>query len=103
MLLSDEEHFTIILSAIRDYTPGETDIAILIVEKVSNQLSGLVNQQFSTQDIYDEVVECFDFYNDFIKEKKIDLKPIDDDIYELVLVYLNMIVEEYDEMDAKNN
>ena len=100
MLLSDEEHFTIILSAIRDYTPGETDIAILIVEKVSNQLSGLVNQQFSTQDIYDEVVECFDFYNDFIKEKKIDLKLIDDDIYELVLVYLNMIVEEYDEMDA---
>ena len=100
MLLSDEEHFTIILSAIRDYTPGETDIAILIVEKVSNQLSGLVNQQFSTQDIYDEVVECFDFYNDFIKEKKIDLKLIDDDIYELVLVYLNMIVEEYNEMDA---
>ena len=82
MLLSDEEHFTIILSAIRDYTPGETDIAILIVEKVSNQLSGLVHQQFSTQDIYDEVVECFDFYNDFIKEKKIDLKLIDDDIYE---------------------
>lgn len=103
MLLSDEEHFTIILSAIRDYTPGETDIAILIVEKVSNQLSGLVNQQFSTQDIYDEVVECFDFYNDFIKEKKIDLKLIDDDIYELVLVYLNMIVEEYDEVDAENN
>lgn len=100
MLLSDEEHFTIILSAIRDYTPGETDIAILIVEKVSNQLSGLVNQQFSTQDIYDEVVECFDFYNDFIKEKNIDLKFINDDVYELVLMYLNMIVEEYNEMDA---
>jgi len=100
MLLSDEEHLTIILSAIRDYTPGETDIAILIVEKVSNQLSGLVNQQFSTQDIYDEVVECFDFYNDFIKEKNIDLKFINDDVYELVLMYLNMIVEEYNEMDA---
>ena len=100
MLLSDEEHLTIILSAIRDYTPGETDIAILIVEKVSNQLSGLVHQQFSTQDIYDEVVECFDFYNDFIKEKNIDLKFINDDVYELVLMYLNMIVEEYNEMDA---
>ena len=100
MLLSDEEHLTIILSAIRDYTPGETDIAILIVEKVSNQLSGLVSQQFSTQDIYDEVVECFDFYNDFIKEKNIDLKFINDDVYELVLMYLNMIVEEYNEMDA---
>ena len=103
MLLSDEEHFAIILSAIRDYTPGENDIAILIVEKVSSQLSNLVNEQFSTQDIYDEVVECFDFYNDFIKEKQIELKTINEELYELVLTYLNMVVEEYDEMDAKNN
>ena len=66
MLLSDEEHFAIILSAIRDYTPGENDIAILIVEKVSTQLSSLVDKQFSTQDIYNEVAECFDFYNDLL-------------------------------------
>ena len=99
MLLSDEEHFAIILSAIRDYTPGENDIAILIVEKVSTQLRSLVDKQFSTQDIYDEVAECFDFYNDFVKEKKLDLKQIDDGLYELVIEYLNMIVEEYDEME----
>lgn len=99
MLLSDEEHFAIILSAIRDYTPGESDIAILIVEKVSTQLSSLVDKQFSTQDIYNEVAECFDFYNDFVKEKKLDLKQIDDGLYELVIEYLNMIVEEYDEME----
>lgn len=103
MLLSDEEHLTIILSAIRDYIPGENDIAILIVQKVSNQLSTLVNEQFSTQDIYDEVVECFDFYNDFVNEKNIDLKTIDDGMYELVLQYLNMIVEEYDEMGNNQN
>lgn len=103
MLLSDEEHFTIILSAIRDYTPGENDIAILIVEKVSLQLSDLIDKQFTTQDIYDEVVECFDFYNDFIKEKQIKLKTINEELYELVLAYLNMVVEEYNEMDAKNN
>ena len=102
MLLSDEEHFAIVLSAIRDYVPNETDIAILIVEKVSNQLLNLTNEQFSTQDIYDEVVECFDFYNDFVKEKNIDLKTIGDEIYELVLMYLNAIVEEYNEMDIKN-
>lgn len=103
MLLLDEEHLTIILSAIRDYTLGENDIAILIVQKVSNQLSTLVNEQFSTQDIYDEVVECFDFYNDFVNEKNIDLKTIDDGMYELVLQYLNMIVEEYDEMGNNQN
>ena len=102
MLLSDEEHFAIILSAIRDYIPGENDIAILIVEKVSTQLSSLIDKQFSTQDIYNEVAECFDFYNDFIKEKKLDLKQIEDGLYELVMQYLNIIVEEYDEMEKSN-
>lgn len=97
MLLTEEEHFTIVLSAIRDYIPGENDIAILIVEKVSNQIITSVDKQFSTQDIYDEVAECFNFYNDFIREKNVDLKVIDEGFYELVKQYLNMIVEEYNE------
>lgn len=97
MLLSEEEHFTIVLSAIRDYIPGENDIAILIVEKVSNQIINSVSDEFSTQDIYNEVAECFDFYNDFVKEKNIDLKIIEDGFYELVSQYLNIIVEEYNE------
>ena len=59
MLLSDNEHLTIILSAIRDYHPGENDIAILIVEKVSQQIIDLVDESFDTQDIYNEVEECF--------------------------------------------
>lgn len=94
MLLSDEEHFGIIMMAIRDYIPGETDIAILIVEKVSKQIIESVDVQFTTQDIYDEVIECFDFYNDFVTEKNIDLKKIDDSLYEFVRQQLNDIVEE---------
>lgn len=94
MLLSDEDHFAIIMMAIRDYIPGETDIAILIVEKVSNQIIESVSTQFSTQDIYDEVIECFNFYNDFVTEKNIDLKKIDENIYEFVRIQLNNIVEE---------
>ena len=94
MLLTDEEHFTIILSAIRDYQPGENDIPILIVEKVSKQIINSVDKEFSTQDIYDEVEECFNFYNEFVKEKKIDLKTIDDGFFELVKEYLNIIVKE---------
>lgn len=94
MLLTDEERFTIILSAIRDYHPGENDIPILIVEKVSKQIINSVDKQFSTQDIYDEVEECFNFYNDFVKEKNMGLKLIDDGFFELVKEYLNMIVKE---------
>ncbi len=94
MLLTDEDHFGIIMMAIRDYIPGETDVAILIVEKVSNQIIESVDRQFTTQDIYDEVVECFDFYNDFVTEKNIDLKKIDENMYEFVRIQLNSVVEE---------
>lgn len=96
MLLTPNEHLTIILSSIRDYQPGENDIPILIVQKISKQLIDSVDNQITTQDIYDEVEECFNFYNDFIEDKNVDLEKIDDGFYELVKTYLNMIVEEYD-------
>lgn len=94
MLLTEQEHFVIILSAIRDYKRGENDIAILIVQKVSQQIIDSVTESFSTQDIYDEVAECFNFYNDFVREKNVDLKLIDDSLYELIKEYLNTIIKE---------
>ena len=97
MMLTANEHLTIILSAIRDYQPGENDIPILIVEKVCNQIPNSVDNQISTQDIYNEVEECFNFYNDFIKEKNVNLKTIEEGYYELVKEYLNIIVEEGNE------
>lgn len=99
MLLTPNEHLTIILSSIRDYQPGENDIPILIVQKISKQLIESVDNQITTQDIYDEVEECFNFYNDFIENKNVDLEKIDDGFYELVKTYLNMIVEEYNGTD----
>lgn len=94
MILSDEEHFTIVLSAVRDYQEGKNDIPILIVEKVTNQIKESLNKQIDTQDIYDEIVEVFDYYNDFIDKKGVDLKKIQDDFYEVTKEYLNQIVEE---------
>lgn len=94
MILSDEEHFTIVLSAVRDYQEGKNDIPILIVEKVTNQIKESLDKQIDTQDIYDEIVEVFDYYNDFIDKKGVDLKKIQDDFYEVTKEYLNQIVEE---------
>lgn len=94
MLLSDEEHFTIILSAIRDYEEGVTDIGILLVEKIVAQIIACVDTQFTTQDILDEVEEVFNFYNDFITEKKIQMKTIPSEMVDLVEVYINEVVKE---------
>ena len=91
MLLSDEEHFAIILSAIRDYKTGENDISIL---KVVAQIIDCVNSQFTTQDIFDEIIEVFNFYNDFITQKKIEMQLIPDEMGELVEVYINEVIKE---------
>lgn len=98
-LLSNEEKFSIVLASIRDYKEGENDIAILIVEKISKQLIDSINYQIDTQDILDEVIECYNFYNDFIEQKNVNLKTIPKEWYELVEIYLNEIVEEVNNVE----
>lgn len=93
-LLSDEEKFSIVLASIRDYNEGENDIPILIVEKISKQLIDSINNQIDTQDILDEVIECYNFYNDFIEQKNVNLKIIPPEWYELSEIYMNQVVEE---------
>lgn len=93
MLLSDEQRFLIVLSAIRDYKAGENDISILIVEKVTSEISSSIDTQITTQNIFDDIVETFSYYNDFIKEKDVDLKPIPDEMTELVEYYMNEVIE----------
>lgn len=98
-LLSDEERFGIVLASIRDYNEGENDIAILIVEKLTTQLIDSINHQINTQEILDEVIECYNFYNDFIEQKNINLKTIPEEWYELVELYLNEVVKEVNNVE----
>ena len=98
-LLSDEEKFGIVLASIRDYKEGENDIAILIVEKLSKQLINSINNQIDTQDILNEVIECYNFYNDFIEQKNVNLKTIPEEWYELSEIYMNQVVKEVNNVE----
>lgn len=93
MILTQNDKFIIILSAIRNYRKNQ-DIFTLIVEETCRTIPKHVNELITTQDIYDVIVDCFDMYNDYIIEKKVDLPSIPDGAYDLVLVYLNDLVEE---------
>lgn len=94
MLLDDEKHFIIVLSAIRDYESGTNDIGILIVEKVINEIINCVDIQFDTQDVFDEIVEVFNYYNDFVEEKGIDMRKIPDGMIDLLEHYVNEVVKD---------
>ncbi len=98
-LLSDEEKFGIVLASIRDYKEGENDIAILIVEKLTKQLINSINNQIDTQDILNEVIECYNFYNDFIEQKNINLKTISEEWYKLSEIYMNQVVKEVNNVE----
>lgn len=91
-MLNDNDRLMIVLTSIRNYSQGK-DIYTLITEEACRIILLNVDNKISTQDIYDEIVECFNFYNIFVTEKKMDLPIIPDEAYELVLAYLNNLVE----------
>lgn len=94
-LMNQTERLEIVLQSIKTYQPAHNDIAIIIVEKVTQYLIESLNKTINTQDIYDEIEACFNLYNSFIQEKDIELDLIHENMYELVEIYLNKIVEEY--------
>lgn len=77
-LLTDVEKSNVIFKAINSYKPGENDlfiiIAVLVIEKIQQKHMQLNN--FSPDDIYDEIEDCFSFFNSFIRERNIDLPKI---------------------------
>lgn len=92
-MLSDNDKLMIILTSIRNYSKGK-DIYTLITEEACRIILLNVNEKITTQDIYDVIVDCFDLYNSFITEKNMDLPLIPNGAYDLVLAYLNNLLEE---------
>ena len=94
MILNDQQKMVLILNTIKGYKRDEDDIGILLVQNVSKKLSDIIDSPITTEDIYYEIKECFDFYNDFVKDKKVDLPLVNDKMNDLVVFYLNTIVKE---------
>ena len=93
VLLDDNERLALIINAIRNYHEGENDIGVLIVYEVTQSILSIVTQQFDTQELYDEIAECFTLYNTFIVAKGIDLPMIEDEMFIQVVDIINEIVE----------
>lgn len=93
MLLDDNDRLALIINAIRNYHEGENDIGVLIVYEVTQSILSIVTQKFDTQDLYDEISECFTLYNTFIDAKDIDLPMIEDTMFTQVVDIINEIVE----------
>lgn len=95
MLLSDDERLEITLGTILEHNEGLNDVPMIIIDRACKQIIKSVNKQIDTQEIYDEIIECFDYYNDFVTEKDIaDLPIVDEGFYKLCEVFLNDAIKE---------
>ena len=92
-MLDNEDKFLIILEAIKDYRKGENDIAILLVEKLTQKLI-TIEVDTDTVELYKEIEDTFNLYNQFIKIRNVDMPFIPDEMYDLVVYYFNKIIEE---------
>ena len=94
MILTDQQRMVLILNTIKQYNKDEDDIGILLVQNVSKMLSNIIDAPITTEDIFYEIEESFDFYNDFIKDKNADLPLIKEEMKDVVVYYLNIIIKE---------
>ena len=94
MILTDQQRMVLILNTIKQYNKDENDIGILLVQNVSKMLSNIIDAPITTEDIFYEIEESFDFYNDFIKDKNVDLPLIEEEMKDVVVYYLNTIIKE---------
>lgn len=94
MILTDQQRMVLILNTIKQYNKDENDIGILLVQNVSKMLSDIIDTPITTEDIFYEIEESFDFYNDFIKDKNVDLPLIKEEMKDVVVYYLNTIIKE---------
>lgn len=92
-MLTNEEKFLIILEAIKEYKRGENDIAIILVERVSQKLI-TIEVDTNTVELYKEIEDVFNLYNEFVRSRKVNMPSIPEEMYDLVVHYFNTIIEE---------
>lgn len=92
MVLTENDMYNIIFQTIQQ-RPGENTATTLMrntCNAIVEKNSGLID----TQEICDDVLNCFDYYNDFIKEKNMNLPIIGETYYNMVVVVLNALIGE---------
>ena len=92
MVLTEDDMFNIVFYTIQK-NPGELT-AMTLMRNVCQVITDKAKGGIDTQEICDDVLNCFDYYNDFIKEKKMNLPVIGETYYNMVVVVLNALIGE---------
>ena len=94
MVLSNNDMRNIVFATINE-KPGEKT-AITLTRKACGKIveKAKGKGQIDTQEIMDDVIECLNYYNDFVKEKNMELPIVGDTYFTLIELTLNALIGE---------
>lgn len=92
MVLTENDMFNIVFTTIQQ-KPGE-ETALILMRNTCQAITDKVQGGIDTQEICDDVLNCFDYYNDFVNEKNMNLPIIGETYYNMVVIVLNALIGE---------
>ncbi len=94
LLLTDTEMANIIFLVIQQHKNNENKIVTNIVKFALEKINQKTENIKDMQSVCDTLMECFDLYNAFVKEKRMDLPLIRENSYDMVVMLLNNVIGE---------
>ena len=92
LLLSSTEMANIIFLVIQQHKNNENKIVTNIIKLALEKINQKIENIKDMQSVCDTLMECFDLYNAFVKEKHMDLPLISENSYDMVVMLLNNVI-----------
>lgn len=93
-MLNDNDYFSMVLDVLKDNSTSY-DVSKALCSKVFEKIGSNLRpgDVVDTQEICDDVLNCFNYYNDFVISKKINVALIEESEYDNVVLGINFAVE----------
>ena len=89
--LSDDTMWDLLFNVLSDYEKG-TPIASKLVKVSCDYLTNNSKDGMSTDDICDSVLGFFDYYNNYIDERNVEMHKITQNEYDMTVLMLNSAI-----------
>lgn len=93
-MLNDNDYFKMVLDVLKDNSTSyeiSKELCSKVFTKIGDRLEGA--DVIDTQEICNDVFACFDYYNEFVTSKNIDVALIEEREYNNVVLGINFAVE----------
>ena len=99
-MLNENDYFKMVLDVLKDNATSQEvseELCSKVIMKIRQRMKEVENtgqtRVIDTQEICDDVFACFDYYNDFVTSKNIDVALVEGQDYSNIILAINFAVE----------